>query len=198
MVYYTRWLYVMLMGLWLFLLIPCSHAEVSINLSLDDPAYPLLEKLVTSNLTFTNALTIKPITRLYAARLIAEAIEQRRRELDTAHRPEPFLDEILEYLTSRFKRELQEIGFLYRPQRPEPLFLAPLVELKLDTVLAHNQFVLRDSSGLTPNLQGVFGLREGFAYGNDFTLRARSVSWATLLARIIHKKAQTSCKSLIE
>ena len=40
--------------------------------------------------------------------------------------------------------------------------------------------MLRDSSGLTPNLQGVFGLNEGFAYGNDFTLRARSISWMTL------------------
>ena len=55
----------------LFLLVPGSHAEVSVNLPLDDPAYPLLDKLVTSNLTFTNSLTIKPITRLYAARLIA-------------------------------------------------------------------------------------------------------------------------------
>ena len=180
MVHGTRWLYLTLTGLLLCLLVPCSHAEVSINLPLDDPAYPLLDKLVTSNLTFTNALTVKPITRLYAARLIAEAIEQRRRELDTAHRPEPFLDEMLEYLTSRFKRELQAIGFLYRPQRAEAFFLAPLVELKLDTVFARNQFVLRDRSGLTPNLQGVFGLNEGFAYGNDFTLRTRSVSWATL------------------
>jgi hypothetical protein len=41
--------------------------------------------------------------------------------------------------------------------------------------------VLRDSSGLTPNLQGVFGLNEGFAYGDDFTLRLRSVSWMTLV-----------------
>src|SRR5215510_2721328 len=109
MAYYTRWLYLTLLGLWLFFLIPGSHAEVSVNLSLDDPAYPLLDKLVTSNLTFTNALTIKPVTRLYAARLIAEAIEQRRQELDTGQRPEPFLDEILEYLTGRFKRELQEV-----------------------------------------------------------------------------------------
>src|SRR5215467_15659284 len=181
MVYYTRWLYLMLMGLWLFFLIPCSHAEVSINLSLDDPAYPLLEKLVTSNLTFTNALTIKPITRLYAARLIAEAVEQRRQELDTDQRPEPFLDEILEYLTGRFKRELQEVGFLYQPRRAKPVFFAPLDEVKLDTVFARNQFVLRDSSGLTPNLQGVFGLNEGFAYGNNFTMRMRSVSWMTLV-----------------
>jgi len=52
-------------------LISQSQAEVSVNLPLDDPAYPLLEKLVISHLTFTNALTIKPITRLYAARLIA-------------------------------------------------------------------------------------------------------------------------------
>ena len=35
-------------------------------------------------------------------------------------------------------------------------------------MFAGNQFVLRDSSGLTPNLQGVFGLNEGFAYGNNF------------------------------
>src|SRR5713101_6181539 len=119
MVHYTRWLYLTLTGLLLFLLVPCSHAEVSINLPLDDPAYPLLDKLAASNLTFTNALTVKPITRLYAARLIAEAIEQRRRELDTAQRQEPFLDEILEYLTSRFKRELQGIGFLYLPRRAE-------------------------------------------------------------------------------
>jgi len=178
--YYTRWWHLTLTGLLLLLLVPCSHAEVSVNLSLDDPAYPLLDKLVQSNLTFANALTIKPITRLYAARLIAEAIEQRRRELDTAQRQEPFLDEILEYLTSRFKRELQEIGFLYLPRRAETVFLAPLVELKLDTVFARQQFVLHDRSGLTPNLQGVFGLNEGFAYGNNFTLRTRSVSWATL------------------
>src|SRR5207249_6565896 len=115
----------------------------------------------------TTDLTIKSITLLYAARLIAEAIEQRRHALDTAQRQEPFLDEILEYLSSRFKRELQEIGFLYRPRRAETVFLAPLVELKFDTVFARHQFVLRDSSGLTPNLQGVFGLNEGFAYGND-------------------------------
>src|SRR5262249_38320380 len=119
-------------------------------------------------------------TRLHAARLIAEAIAQRRHELETTQRQEPFLDEVLEYLTSHFQRELQAIGFLYQPQRAEFFFLAPLTELKLDTVLARNQFVLRDSSGLTQNLQGVFGLNEGFAYGNNVTLRARSVSWATL------------------
>src|SRR5712692_5389949 len=147
--YYTRWWHLTLAGLFLLLLVPCSHAEVSINLSLDDPAYPLLDKLVHSNLTFANALTIKPITRLYAARLIAEAIEQRRRELDTAQRQEPFLDAILEYLTGRFKRELQEVGFLYQPRRPEAVTFAPLTEVKLDTVFARDQFVLRDSSGLT-------------------------------------------------
>ena len=180
MVYYTRCWYLTFTGFLLFLLVSGSHAEVSVNLPLDDPAYPLLDKLVSSNLTFTNALTMKPITRLYAARLIAEAIEQRRQELDTAQRQEPFLDEILEYLTGRFKRELQEVGFLYQPRSAETVFLAPLAEIKLDTVFARNQFVLRDSSGLTPTLQGVFGLNEGFAYGNDFTMRLRSISWMTL------------------
>jgi hypothetical protein len=81
-VYYTRWWCWTFTGL--FLLAPGSHAEISVNLPLDDPAYSLLDKLVTSNLTFTNALTVKPITRLYAARLIAEAVEQRRHEIDTA------------------------------------------------------------------------------------------------------------------
>ena len=80
MVYYTRCWYLTFTGLLLFLLVSGSHAEVSVNLPLDDPVYPLLDKLVSSNLTFTNALTMKPITRLYAARLIAEAIEQRRRD----------------------------------------------------------------------------------------------------------------------
>ena len=70
------WLYACLLALWTTV----GHAAVSINLPLDDPAYPLLEKLVSSNLTFRNALTMKPITRLYAARLIAEAIQQRRHE----------------------------------------------------------------------------------------------------------------------
>jgi hypothetical protein len=88
-VYYTRWWYWTFTGL--FLMAPGRHAEVSVNLPLDDPAYSLLDKLVTSNLTFTNALTVKPITRLYAARLIAEAVEQRRHEIDTAQRQEPFL-----------------------------------------------------------------------------------------------------------
>lgn len=125
MVYYTRWWYWTFTGLLLFLLVSSSHAEVSVNLPLDDPAYPLLDKLVTSNLTFTNALAVKPITRLYAARLIAEAVEQRRHELDMAQRQEPFLDERLEYLTSRFKRELQEVGSLYRPRRARPVFFTP-------------------------------------------------------------------------
>jgi hypothetical protein len=180
-VYYTRWWCWTFTGPFLFLLAPGSHAKISVNLPLDDPAYSLLDKLVTSNLTFTNALTVKPITRLYAAQLIAEAVEQRRHEIDTVQRQEPFLDEILEYFTGHFKRALQEIGFLYRPRRAEAVFFAPLTEVKLDTVLAGNQFVLRDSSGLAPNLQGVFGLNEGFAYGNNFTLRLRSISWMTLV-----------------
>ena len=137
------WWYWTFSGLLLCFLVSGSHAEVSVNLPLDDPAYPLLDKLMTSNLTFTNALTMKPITRLYAARLIAEAIEQRRRELDTDQRQEPFLDEMLEYLTGRFKPELQEVGFLYRPRRAEAVSFAPLTEVKLDTVFAGNQFVLR-------------------------------------------------------
>jgi hypothetical protein len=83
-VYCTRWWCWTFTGPFLFLLAPGSHAEISVNLPLDDPAYSLLDKLVTSNLTFTNALTVKPITRLYAARLIAEAVEQRRHEIDTA------------------------------------------------------------------------------------------------------------------
>jgi len=124
-VYYTRWWYWTFTGLLLILLVSSSHTEVSVNLPLDDPAYPLLDKLVTSNLTFANALTVKPITRLYAAQLIAEAVEQRRHELDMAQRQEPFLDERLEYLTSRFKRELQEVGFLYRPRRARPVFFTP-------------------------------------------------------------------------
>ena len=68
------WPYVCLLALWA----TCGHTAVSVNLPLDDPAYPLLEKLVGSNLTFRNALTLKPITRLYAAQLIAEVIQQRR------------------------------------------------------------------------------------------------------------------------
>lgn len=164
----------------LLLLVSQSHAKVSVNLPLDDPAYPLLEKLVTSNLTFINALTIKPITRLYAARLVAEAIQQRRNELETAQRQDPFLDWILQYLAGRFKQELQQLRFFYRPRRPGPLFLAPLAELKLDAAFASEQFVQRDSSGLTTNLQGVFGLNEGFAYGNALSLRTRSISWGTL------------------
>ncbi len=182
--YSTRWWYWTFTGLLLCFLVSGSHAEVSVNLPLDDPAYPLLDKLVTSNLTFTNALTMKPITRLYAARLIAEAIEQRRHELDTDQRQEPFLDEMLEYLTGRFKRELQEVGSLYRPRRAEAVSFAPLTEVKLDTVFAGNPFVLRDVSGLTPNLQGVFGLNEGFAYGDDFTLRLRPISWITLVNQV--------------
>jgi hypothetical protein len=150
-----------------------------VNLPLDDPAYPLLEKLVLSHLTFTNALTIKPITRQYAARLIAEAIQQRSDELATSQHQDPFLDWILQYLAGRFKQELQQIRFFYRPRRPNPIFLAPLTELKLDAVFASDQFVQRDSSGLTANLQGVFGLNEGFAYGNALSLRARAISWGT-------------------
>lgn len=170
-----------LIGLvWLGLLTRWGHAQVSVNLALDDPAYVLLEKLVHSHLTFTNALTIKPLTRVYAARLIAEAITQRQYELDAGQQRSPFFDEILEYLTSRFKRELQQIGFLYKARRTEPVFLAPLTELKLDTVYAHEQFVQRDRSGLTPNLQGVFGLQEGFVPGTNVTLRTRAVSWATV------------------
>ena len=164
----------------LLLLASQSQAAVSVNLPLDDPVYPLLEKLVTSNLTFTNALTIKPITRLYAARLIAEAMQQRRDELATSQRQDPFLDWILQYLAGRFKRELQQLRFFYRPRRPGPFFLAPLSELKLDVAFASEQFVHRDSSGRTTNLQGVFGLNEGFAYGNALSLRARSISWGTV------------------
>lgn len=160
--------------------ITSSQGQVSTNLALDDPDYALLDKLVQSNVTFANALTIKPMTRIRAARLIAEAIEQRRTELETAQRQAPFLDEILEHLAGRFKRELQQIGFLYKPRRFRPFFAAPMVEFKLDMVGSYNQFVPRDGSGLTPNVQGVFRLHEGFAYGDDFTLRLRTVSWATL------------------
>jgi hypothetical protein len=162
------------------LLSPRVYADVAVNIPLDDSAYPLLEKLVISNLTFANALTIKPITRLYAARLIAEALRRRRHELETSQRQDPFTDRILQHLARRFKRELQQIRFFYRPRRPGPFFFAPLAEFTLEMVGAHDQFVLRDSSGLTDNLQGVFGLAEGFAPGNDFTLRIRASSWATL------------------
>src|SRR5918996_705068 len=85
----------------LVLQVALAQAAVSINLALDDPAYPLLEKLVSSNLTWSNALTIKPITRLYAARLIAEATQQRQRELADTQRQEPFLDQTLQYLARR-------------------------------------------------------------------------------------------------
>ncbi|MGE3540325.1 MAG: capsule assembly Wzi family protein [Candidatus Tectimicrobiota bacterium] len=156
------------------------HARMSVNLALDDPAYALLDKVVRSQLTLTNALTIKPITRLYAARLIAEALAQRQQEMETGRLRSPFLDEALDYLTERFKRELQQIGFLYAPRRLHAFYLAPLTDIKLDLVYAHNQFLHRDSQRLTPNLQGVFGLQEGFVPGQDVTLRLRSVSWATL------------------
>jgi hypothetical protein len=162
----------------------CARAAVSINLPLDDAAYPLLEKLVSSNLTWSNALTIKPITRLYAARLIAEAIQQRQRELAETQRQEPFLDQTLQHLARRFQRELQQLGFFYQPRSPEPFFLAPLDELKLDLVGAYNPFVHRDSSGFTDNLQGVFALQSGFTYGNDFSMRLRPVSWATLWQQV--------------
>lgn len=162
------------------LLSPHVYADVAVNVPLDDPAYPLLEKLVRSNLTFANALTVKPITRLYAARLIADAIQQRRHELEATQRQDPFTDRILRHLARRFKRELRQIRFFYRPRRPGSLFIAPLADLTLEMVGVHDQFVLRDSSGLTDTLQGVFGLDEGFAPGNGFTLRARAASWATL------------------
>lgn len=157
-----------------------SQAAVSVNLALDDPAYPLLEKLVRSGLTSATALTIKPITRLYAARLLAEALEARRRDLDTTASQDPWLDELLEYLSGRLKAELRQLGALYAARRPETFVVAPLVDLKLETIFAKDQFILRDRTGLTQNLQGVFGGREGFAYGNNVTLRTRSVSWLTL------------------
>jgi hypothetical protein len=156
-----------------------GHTAVSINLPLDDPAYPLLEKLVRSHVTFSNALTIKPITRLYAAQLIIEATRQRQDELATVQRQDPFVDQTLQYLVSRFQRELRQLGFLYQQRRPEAYELASLVELKVELSGAHDPFVHRDSSGMTPNLQGVFGLHEGFAYGDDFSMRLRTVSWGT-------------------
>lgn len=161
-----------------------GHAAVSVNLPLDDPAYALLEKLASSNLTFRNALTIKPISRLYAAQLIGEAIQQRRHELQTTQRQDPFIDQTLQHLASRFKQELRQLGFFYQPQRPGPFVLAPLAELHLDLIGAHNQFVHRDSSGLTSNLQGVFGLQEGFVPGDGFSIRLRADSWATLWQRL--------------
>ena len=129
---------------------------------------------------FSNALTVKPITRLYAARLIAEAIQTRRREYAVSQRPEPFIDPILRYASERFQAELRQIGFFYRPRRPGPLTLSLLNEVKLDLIGTHDPFVQRDASGMTTNLQGVFNLKEGFVYGNDVTARARLVSWATL------------------
>lgn len=162
------------------LLMLSSQAAVSVNLPLDDPVYPLLERLVHSRLTTATALTLKPITRLYAAQLIGEALERRQQALEAQPGTELFLDEILETLVSRFKRELQDIGALSRLQRRESFVFAPLNEIKLEPVFASQPLVLRDRSGLTRNLQGVFGNQEGFAYGDDFTLRARTLSWATL------------------
>ena len=169
------WPYVCLLALWA----TCGHTAVSVNLPLDDPAYPLLEKLVGSNLTFRNALTLKPITRLYAAQLIAEVIQHRREEWKQTQRQDAFLDQTLQYLAERFKRELRQIGFFYQPQRPGPVFLAPLDEIHLEFSGASDQFVHRDSSGLTSNLQGVFGLQEGFVPGDDFSARLRTQSWGT-------------------
>lgn len=162
----------------LFLGVVCQ-AEVSVNVPLDDPAYPLLEKVVSSGLTFTNALTTRPITRLHAARIVAEAIEQRRREMEIAQWNEAFLDDVLEYLAKRFKSELQQLGFLIQIRRSSPVLVSLLNELKLEVVGAYDPFVIRDRSGLTKNLQGVFAGREGFAYGENFSLRTRSLSWAT-------------------
>lgn len=157
-----------------------AHATASVNVPLDDPMYPLLEKIVSSNLTFSNALTIKPITRLHAAHVIAEAIRHRRREWEGSQRQDLFIDQTLQYLARRFKRELRQIGFFYQPQRHGALALAALNELKVEMLGASNQFVHRDSSGRTSALQGTFPLNEGFAHGDDFSMRLRSISWATL------------------
>jgi hypothetical protein len=153
-----------------------GNAAVSANLPLDDPAYALLEKLVTSHLTFRNALTIKPITRLSAAQLIAEAIRQRRHERESDQREAPFIDQTLQHLAGRFKAELRQIGFFYQPRRPRPIVLTLPGELKIDMVGAYDPFVQRDANG---NLQGVFSLDEGFAYGKDFSMRLRAASWGT-------------------
>jgi hypothetical protein len=153
-----------------------GNAAVSVNLPLDDPAYALLEKLVTGNLTFRNALTIKPITRLYAARLIAEAIRQRRQAWATDQREVPFIDQTLQHLAGRFKAELRQIGFFYQPRRPAPVVLNLPGELKLEMIGAVDPFVQRDARD---NLQGVFSLDEGFAYGKDFSMRLRAASWGT-------------------
>jgi hypothetical protein len=169
------WLYTCLLALWA----TYGYTAVSVNVPLDDPAYPLLEKLVGSNLTFRNALTIKPITRVYAAQLIAEAIRQRREEWYTTQRQDTFLDQTLQYLAERFKGELRQSGFFYQPRPPGPVVLAPLEELHVEMVGAYDQFVQRDSSGLTTNLQGVFGLQEGFVPGDNFSMRLRSRSWGT-------------------
>jgi hypothetical protein len=170
------WLSVWLLALWAAV----GHTAVSVNLPLDDPAYPLLEKLVSTGLTFRNALTTKPITRIYAARLIAEAIQSRRQEWSATQRQDLFIDQTLQYLAGRFKQELRQIGFFYQPLRPGPFTLALPDELKLDMYGAYNAFIHRDSSGLTNNLQGVFELNEGFVPGDDFSMRLRASSWATL------------------
>jgi hypothetical protein len=54
----------------------------------------------------TNALTIKSITRLYAAPLIAEAIRHGRQGWNAKQRQDPCIDETLQDLAGRFKEKL--------------------------------------------------------------------------------------------
>lgn len=150
-----------------------SQAAVSINLPLDDPAYALFDKLVSRGLTFRNALTVKPITRLYAAHLLADILRQRRQEWEDSKRPDRFLDETLQHLADRFKRELRQLGAFYQPRRPDPVFWAPLHTAKLDLVAAHQPFLYRQP-------QSVFSPQERHITHRDHeTLRLRTISWGT-------------------
>ena len=155
-------------------------AAVSVNLPLQDEAYPLLEKLAGTHFTFRNAITLKPITRLAAAQFIAEAIRHRRDEWETIKSQEPFLDQTLQYLANRFKPELREIGAFYQPRKPRPFIWKPIEEATLDLIASYDPFIRYDPYGLSSQLPDMLSPDAALSNGEDIRLRLRAASWGTL------------------
>ena len=79
-----------------------------------DAVYDDLERLVTAGLAGRTLLSTKPISRIEAARIVARAIEEIRRDADGVHYgSRRDLEPVLDRLAQEFKVELASLGVRY-------------------------------------------------------------------------------------
>jgi len=140
-----------------------------------DAVYDDLERLVTAGLADRVLLSTKPISRIEAARIVARAIENIRRDEAGTYNGRRDLEPVLDRLTVEFEVELASLGVRLSgdyDRAPGYFSLVPVDRAQAYAGYANHQFSLANNRGLS--------FKRGVNSGQTFESRAQVGDFLTV------------------